>query len=63
VSSPMVWLPLATAGEEDDMKALLHFKTHDERFFHNHPLHGTFSLITTLVMAMLIVLLFVMSAR
>jgi hypothetical protein len=45
------------------MKALLHFKTHDERFFHSHPLHGTFSLITTLVMAMLIVLLLVMSAR
>ena len=45
------------------MKALLHLKTHNERYFHNHPLHGTFSLITTLVMAMLIVLLLVMSAR
>ena len=45
------------------MKALLHFKTHDERFFHSHPLHGTLSLITTLVMAMLIVLVLVMSAR
>jgi hypothetical protein len=45
------------------MKALLHFRTHDERYFHSHPLHGTCSLITTLVMAMLIVLLFVMSAR
>jgi hypothetical protein len=45
------------------MRALLHFRTHDRRYFNNHPLHGTFSLITTLVMAMLIVLLLVMSAK
>jgi hypothetical protein len=45
------------------MKALLHFRTDDERCFHSHPLHGTFSLITTLVMAMLIVLSLVMSAK
>ena len=32
-------------------------------YFHSHPLPGTFSLITTLVMAMLIVLLLVMSAK
>jgi hypothetical protein len=45
------------------MKALLHFRTHNERYFHSHPLQGTFSLITTLVTAMLIVLLLVMSAK
>ncbi|HXX28193.1 MAG TPA: hypothetical protein VEI99_06985 [Terriglobales bacterium] len=45
------------------MKPLLHFRIHNERYFHSHPLHGTFSLITTFVMAMLIVLLLVMSAR
>jgi hypothetical protein len=47
------------------MRALLHFRTHNGRYFHSHshPLHGTFSLITTLVMAMLIVLLLVMSAK
>ncbi|HXY11304.1 MAG TPA: hypothetical protein VEI52_25955 [Terriglobales bacterium] len=45
------------------MRPLLHFRTHDERYFHSHPMHGTFSLITTLVMAMLIVLLLVMSAK
>jgi len=45
------------------MKALLLFRTHDERYFQSDPLHGTFSLITTLVMAMLIVLLLVMSAK
>jgi hypothetical protein len=45
------------------MRALLHFRTHDGRYFHSHPLHGTFSLITTLVTAMLIVLLLVMSAK
>jgi hypothetical protein len=33
--------------------------TPNGRYFHSHPLHGTFSLITTLVMAMLIVLLLV----
>jgi hypothetical protein len=37
--------------------------THDERYFQNHPLHSTFSLITTLMMALLMVLLFVMSAK
>ena len=45
------------------MKALLYFRSHDESDFHSHPLHGTFSLITTLVMAMLIVLSLVMSAK
>lgn len=45
------------------MRTLLHFRTHDEPYFHSHPLHGTFSLITSLVMAMLIVLLLVMSAK
>jgi len=42
---------------------MLHFRTHDGRYFHGHPLHGTVSLITTLVMAMLVVLLLVMSAK
>jgi hypothetical protein len=38
--------------------------THNERYFHSrHPLHGTFSLITTLVMAMVMVRLLVMSAK
>jgi hypothetical protein len=50
-----------TTSEEASMRALLHFRTHSGRYF--HPSHGTFSLITTLVMAMLIVLLFVMSAK
>jgi hypothetical protein len=45
------------------MRALLNFRIHNGRYFHSHPLHGAFSLITTLVMAMLIVLLLVMSAK
>jgi len=45
------------------MTALLHFKTHDERYFHTHPLQGTFSLLTTMVLALFMVLLLVMSAR
>jgi hypothetical protein len=50
-------------SEEASMRALLHFRTHHGRYFHSYPLHGAFSLITTLVMAMLIVLLLVMSAK
>jgi hypothetical protein len=53
----------SATSEEACMRALLHFRTHSGRYFHSHPLHGTFSLITTLVMAMLIVLLLVMSAK
>ena len=45
------------------MRTLLHFRTHDGRYFHSHALHSTFSLITVLVMAMLVVLLLVMSAK
>ncbi|MGA7379638.1 MAG: hypothetical protein WBX03_02195 [Terriglobales bacterium] len=45
------------------MRTMLHFRTHDGGYFHSHPLHGTVSLITTLVMAMLVVLLLVMSAK
>jgi len=53
----------SVTSEEAPMRTLPHFRTHDERYFHSHPLHGTFSLITSLVMAMLIVLLLVMSAK
>lgn len=49
--------------KEASMRTLLHFRTHDGGYFHAHPLHGTFSLITTLVLAMLVVLLLVMTAR
>jgi hypothetical protein len=53
----------SATSEEASMRALLHFRTHHGRYLHSHPLHGTFSLITTLVMAMLTVLLLVMSAK
>ena len=43
------------------MRTLLHFRTHDGRYFHSRRLHGAFSLITTL--AMLIALSLVMSAK
>jgi hypothetical protein len=44
------------------MKAL-HFRTHDGGYFHSHPLQSTFSLIASCVLAVLIVLLFVATAR
>jgi hypothetical protein len=58
-----VYFRRSATSEEASMRALLHFRTRDGRYFHSHPLHGTFSLITTLVTAMLIVLLLVMSAK
>lgn len=62
-NSGEVYFCRSTTSEEASMRTLLHFRTHDGRYFHSHRLHGTFSLITTLVMAMLIVLLLVMSAK
>ena len=58
-----VYFCRSATSEEASMRALLHFRTHDGRHFQSHPSHGTFSLISTLVMAMLIVLLLVMSAK
>jgi len=45
------------------MKTLLHFRTHDGGFFHSHPFHSAFSLVASFILAMLIVLLFVATAR
>jgi hypothetical protein len=45
------------------MRTLLHFKTHDGGYFHIHPFHSAFSLIASFVLAMLIVLLLVTTAR
>jgi hypothetical protein len=45
------------------MRTLLHFRTHDGGYFHSHPFHSAFSLIASFVLAMLIVLLLVSSAR
>jgi hypothetical protein len=62
-NSSEVYFCRSATSEEASMRTLLHFRTHDGRYFHSHRLHGTFSLITTLVIAMLIVMLFVMSAK
>jgi hypothetical protein len=45
------------------MRTLMHFTTHRDRYFHAHPLHGTFSLIASLALAGLVVLMLVLSAR
>jgi hypothetical protein len=45
------------------MRTLLHFRHPRDQYFHAHPWHGTFSLITTMLLAGLIVLAFVASAR
>jgi hypothetical protein len=35
-----VYFRRSATGEEASMRALLHFRTHDGRYFHSHPLHG-----------------------
>jgi hypothetical protein len=44
------------------MRTFLHLRTRDP-YFHAHPLHGSFSLITTMLLAGLLVLALVMTAR
>jgi len=45
------------------MRPVLHFKTRDSRYFHAHPLHPTYSLITGLALAILFLLVLATSAR
>ncbi len=45
------------------MKTLLHFKRHEDKYFHPHPLHMTFSLIAGFVLAVLIIFLLAVPAR
>jgi hypothetical protein len=45
------------------MKTSVHFKRHGGAYFHLHPLHAVFSLIASFVLAVLIVLMLVRSAR
>jgi hypothetical protein len=41
----------------------MHLKRHGDSYFHLHPLHAVFSLIASFVLAVLIVLTLVPSAR
>ena len=50
-------------SEEAAMKALLHFKRHDMRYFHLHPWHMAFPLIASFVLAVLIVFVLAVPAR
>lgn len=46
------------------MRAFMHLRHHqDNNLFHLHPMHSTFSLLTSLLLAGLIVLALVESAR
>jgi hypothetical protein len=45
------------------MKTFLHFKRHEDRYFHVHPLHLSFSLIASFVLAVLIVFVLAVPAR
>jgi hypothetical protein len=45
------------------MKTMIHLKGHGNRGFHLHPQHEVFSLLASFVLAVLVVLILVMSAR
>jgi hypothetical protein len=50
-------------GEGAFMRTPIHLKRHGDSYFHLHPLHAVFSLIASFVLAVLIVLTLVPSAR
>ena len=33
------------------MKTLLHFRTHDEAYFHSHPFHPVFSVVASFILS------------
>jgi hypothetical protein len=45
------------------MRTPIHLKRHGDSYFHLHPLHAVFALIASFVLAVLIVLTLVPSAR
>jgi hypothetical protein len=45
------------------MKTLIHLKGHGNSHFHLHPQHAVFSLVASFVLAVLVVLILVLSAR
>jgi len=45
------------------MRTLKYFRTHHDPYFHAHPLHATFALIASFLLAAVVVLVLVSSAR
>jgi hypothetical protein len=45
------------------IKTLIHLRRRGDGYFHVHPLHAMFSLVASFVLAVLIMLVFVSSAR
>jgi len=45
------------------MRTLIHLRRHGDGYFHLHPWHAVFSLLTSFVLAALIVLTLVSSVR
>jgi hypothetical protein len=45
------------------MRTFLHVRSPRDPYFQVHPLHGSFSVITTMLLAGLVVLMLVMTAR
>ena len=53
----------AVMGEVALMKTLIHLKRHGGSYFHLHPQHAIFSLVASFLLAVLVVLILVSSAR
>ena len=49
--------------EEAAMHTPMHWRTERGRYFQGHPLHATFSLIASMLLAWLVVLALVLSAK
>ena len=49
--------------QEAAMHTPMHWRTERGRYFQTHPLHATFSLVASMLLAGLVVLVLVMSAR
>ena len=45
------------------MSGLINFRAHRESHFHVHPFHGLFALITSIVLAILLMLLLVPAVK
>jgi hypothetical protein len=60
---PQPELPLESTPRPASRLPPIHLKRHGDSYFHLHPSHAVFSLIASFVLAVLIVLTLVLSAR
>ncbi len=54
---------ICVGREEAAMRTPTHWRTERDRHFQSHPLHATFSLVASMLLAGLVILALVLSAR